>query len=265
MVKKILMCRPTYFGVDYSINPWMDDNIGKANTELAIYQWEQLYNAIKKVIDVELVEPVEGLPDMVFTANAGFYDQKTGYVLLSRFRNNQRSGEEQHFFKWFSDHNYPVFQGTNVFEGEGDLLRAETRHWIGYGFRSQQQTADSRPFDQLGSIEKLRLVDSRFYHLDTCFAPLSGTNSVLWYPDAFSSRSQSVIRSLTDPKQSIEATEAEAVTFCCNAVVVGRKVFMPNCNSIADKLAELGYEPMQFDMSEFIKAGGACKCLTMWI
>lgn len=266
MVKKILMCRPDYFGVDYSINPWMDDNIGKSNSALAIYQWEQLYNAINKVIDVELIEPVEGLPDMVFTANAGFYNRYTNTVLLSKFLNNQRKGEEVLFFRWFADHGYNVFQTQEVFEGEGDLLQDNySQYWVGYGFRSSECIKKSWPFNEIPNLKKLELVDNRFYHLDTCFAPLRIDGGVLWYPSAFGEQSQEKIRKNISKKFSIEVTEEEALTFCCNAVVVDKTIFMPSCPSVADKLTFLGFKVNQFDLSEFIKSGGAAKCLTMFI
>lgn len=265
-MKKILMCRPDYFGVDYDINPWMSNNIGNVDPILAITQWEKLYKAIKKVVDVELIKPVEGLPDMVFTANAGFYNKHTKTVLLSKFRNEQRKGEEVHFFKWFTEHGYCVFQGNELFEGEGDLLKdVYGQHWIGFGFRSSDAVKKTWPFNEISNLKKLELVDNRFYHLDTCFAPLRIDGAVLWFPGAFSEKSQEKIRKHTNSKYNIEVTEEEALTFCCNAVVIDKNIFIPNCPSVAKRLTELGFKVHQFDLSEFLKSGGAAKCLTMYL
>lgn len=266
MVKRILMCRPDYFGVDYTINPWMDNNIGKVDVILAVIQWEKLYKALKQVVDVDLIAPVQGLPDMVFTANAGFYNKHTKTILLSKFRNDQRTGEELHFFKWFTDHGYNVFQGHESFEGEGDLLTdVYGQHWIGYGFRSNEAVKKSWPFNEIPNLKELELVDNRFYHLDTCFAPLRIEGGALWFPGAFSEKTQEKIRKHTSSKYSIEVTEEEALTFCCNAVILDRNVFMPQCESVARQLTELGFKVQEFEMSEFLKSGGACKCLTMYI
>lgn len=260
------MCRPDYFGVDYDINPWMGDNIGKVDTILAITQWEKLYKALKKVVSVELVTPVQGLPDMVFTANAGFYNSYTKTVMLSSFRNKQRKDEEIHFYSWFLNHGYNVFKGHYLFEGEGDLLKdVYSQHWIGYGFRSEETVKKSWPYNELPNLRKLQLVDDRFYHLDTCFAPLFRDNAVLWYPQAFSEKSQEKIRQHTKGKNSIEVSEEEALTFCCNAVVIDNNIFMPKCASVAEKLTQLGFKVHEFEMSEFLKSGGACKCLVMYI
>ena len=260
------MCRPDYFGVDYDINPWMSDNIGKVDTELAIQQWEKLYTALKTVVEVELIDPVQGLPDMVFTANAGFYDFIRKTVLLSKFRNDQRKGEEVHFFKWFTDRGYNVFQAKEQFEGEGDLLAdCWGQHWIGYGFRSEEAIKKTWPFNDLYDLKKIELVDDRFYHLDTCFAPLRINGAVMWFPGAFSEKSQAKIRKHINKDLSIEVSEEEALTFCCNAVVIDKDIFIPNCYSVAKRLSKLGFTVHQFELSEFLKSGGAAKCLTMYL
>lgn len=257
------MCPPMYFDVNYDINPWMTENLHKVNKDLAEKQWKRLYSALREVADVYLIDPQSGLPDMVFTANAGFYKKRHNMVYMSNFRNDQRKGEEIHFMNWFKDHGYAIYYPNIHFEGEGDLLKGDMEsHWIGHGFRSAKKLHDKFPFDEIVNLRKLHLVDSRFYHLDTCFAPLK-ENGVLWYPEAFDEESQEKIRKFSTRRYSIEVTEEEALTFACNAVVIKNHVFMPECNSVADKLTNLGYKVQMFDMSEFMKSGGACKCLVM--
>lgn len=262
---KLLMCPPMYFDVDYDINPWMTTNIHGIDKDKAEKQWRRLYNALREHADVYLVDPQPGLPDMVFTANAGFYKKRHNMVYMSNFRNDQRKGEEIHFINWFKEHGYNVYYPESHFEGEGDLLKGDLeQHWIGHGFRSSKKLYDKFPFDELNNLRRLHLIDPRFYHLDTCFAPLK-ENGVLWYPDAFDKDSQDRIRKHSAGSFSIEVTEEEALTFACNAVIIKNRVFMPECDSVAEKLAKKGYKVQMFNMSEFMKSGGACKCLVMKI
>ena len=254
-----------YYDVDYDINPWMTGNQNKVDKDKAERQWKRLYNALREVADVYLVDPQPGFPDMVFTANAGFYKKKHNVVYMSNFRNEPRKGEEIHFMSWFKDSGYSIYYPEHHFEGEGDLLKGDLeQHWLGYGFRSAKKLHNEFAFDELTNLRRLHLVDARFYHLDTCFAPLK-ENGVLWYPGAFDLESQEKIRKFTSESYSIEVTEEEALTFACNAVVIGKHVFMPECDSVAHKLTKKGYKVQMFDMSEFMKSGGACKCLVMKI
>ena len=123
---------------------------------------------------------------------------------------------------------------------------------------------DKFPFDEIDNLHRLHLIDPRFYHLDTCFAPLK-ENGALWYPGAFDLESQERIRKYTSRKSSIEVTEEEALSFACNAVIIKDHAFIPECDSVAHKLEKIGYKVQQFNMSEFMKSGGACKCLVMKI
>jgi ornithine--oxo-acid transaminase len=257
------MCPPAYFDVSYDINPWMTDNQNNVDKILATKQWNKLYEALREVATVNLIDPQPGLPDMVFTANAGFCIENQNLVIVSNFRNMQRKKEEQYFIEWFRYYGYSTFFPTTPFEGEGDLLtNYGDNHWIGYGFRSSKDLTSLFPFSDLQSLKEIELVDPRFYHLDTCFMPL-GDKGALWYPEAFSNDSQELIRKNIVKELSVEVTEEEALTFCCNAVVIEDKVFMPECDSVAKKLSAIGYKVQQFEMSEFLKSGGACKCLVM--
>ncbi|MEM8604984.1 MAG: arginine deiminase-related protein, partial [Cyanobacteria bacterium P01_H01_bin.121] len=185
---QILMCPPHHYDVDYVINPWMEGNIHKSSREKAATQWQQLFEIIKQHPNatVDLVDPASGWPDMVFTANAGLVlgDQ----VVLSRFFHKERQGEEPHFKAWFEAQGFTVHElpPELPFEGAGDaLLDREGRWlWAGYGFRSE---LDSHAYIAKWldiEVLSLRLVDKRFYHLDTCFCPLAD-GYLLYYPPAF--------------------------------------------------------------------------------
>jgi lysine-ketoglutarate reductase/saccharopine dehydrogenase-like protein (TIGR00300 family) len=262
---RLLMCRPDFFGVDYVINPWMEGNVGKAVRGTASQQWNSLYARLQDVAEVELVAPQSGLPDMAFTANAGAL--LGNKVVLSHFLHAQRRGEEPHFERWFSSRGFEVFElPTDLpFEGAGDALldRAGGWLWAGYGLRSE---LDAHPLlAQWLDVEvvSLRLVDQRFYHLDTCLCPLEG-GWLLYYPSAFDAYSNRQIEQRVPAEKRIAVGEADAARFACNAINVGRSVVL---NQIGPELKAVlegaGFRVVETPLDEFIKAGGAAKCLTL--
>jgi lysine-ketoglutarate reductase/saccharopine dehydrogenase-like protein (TIGR00300 family) len=260
-----LMCSPDHYDVDYVINPWMEGNIHRSSRELAVEQWQGLYSILKSMAVVDLVPPEKGWPDMVFTANAGLVLGNN--VVLSRFFHKERQGEEPHFKAWFEAQGYSVFELPKElpFEGAGDaLLDREGRWlWAGYGFRSE---LDSHPYlAKWLDIEvlSLRLIDSRFYHLDTCFCPLSG-GYLLYYPDAFDSYSNRVIEMRVAAEKRIAIEEVDAANFACNAVNIGSAVVVNKVSSnLKKRLTDAGFEVVETPLTEFLKAGGAAKCLTL--
>jgi lysine-ketoglutarate reductase/saccharopine dehydrogenase-like protein (TIGR00300 family) len=264
---RILMCAPDYYDVDYVINPWMEGNIHKSSRDRAVEQWEKLHHILKDVAIVELVQPQKGVPDMVFTANAGLVLGQN--AVLSRFYHPERQGEEPHFKKWFEDNGFQVFELPKdlPFEGAGDaLLDREGRWlWAGYGFRSE---LDSHPYIAKWldiEVLSLRLIDDRFYHLDTCFCPLTG-GYVLYYPGAFDSYSNHLIQKRVPEAKRIAIAEADAVNFACNAVNVGQTVVMNQASdSLKQQLEDIGFNIIETPLTEFLKAGGAAKCLTLRI
>ncbi|UFP96190.1 TIGR00300 family protein [Gloeobacter morelensis] len=260
-----LMCSPTHYEVDYIINPWMEGNVHRSSREEAARQWEGLHKILDELADVQLVEPAPGWPDMVFTANAGLVLDKN--VVLSRFFHPERQGEEPHFREWFEAQGYVVCElPTEIaFEGAGDaLLDREGRWlWAGYGFRS---SLESHPYlAKYLDIEvlSLRLVDERFYHLDTCFCPLSD-GYLLYYPPAFDDASNRLIESRVSPDKRLVVGEVDAVNFACNAVNVERTVIVNQVTpGLAARLASCNFAVRETPLSEFLKAGGAAKCLTL--
>ena len=262
---RFLMCPPDHYEVDYVINPWMEGNIHKSSRDRAVEQWQKLYYLLKDRAIVDLVEPQPGWPDQVFTANAGLVlgDQ----VVLSRFLHKERQGEEPYFKRWFEDNGYTVYELPKElpFEGAGDaLLDREGRWlWAGYGFRSE---LDSHAYiAQWLDIEvlSLRLIDERFYHLDTCFCPLSG-GYLLYYPPAFDSYSNHLIEMRVPPEKRIALEQVDANNFSCNAVNIGSVVVMNQASdALTEYLTEAGFEIVETPLTEFMKAGGAAKCLTL--
>jgi lysine-ketoglutarate reductase/saccharopine dehydrogenase-like protein (TIGR00300 family) len=270
---RILMCAPHHYEVDYVINPWMEGNIHRSSRERAEAQWNKLYQVLKIYATVDLVEPQPGWPDMVFTANAGLILGDT--VVLSRFFHPERQGEEPYFQQWFEDQGYKVhtLPKSLPFEGAGDALldRAGRWLWAGYGFRSE---LDSHPYvAQWLDVEvlSLRLVDRRFYHLDTCFCPLSD-GYLLYYPPAFDTYSNRMIELRVPAEKRIPLDEADAVNFSCNAVNIdslqdGKAERIVVLNKASDPLKQIlsdrNFTVVETPLTEFLKAGGAAKCLTL--
>ncbi|MBZ8180615.1 bifunctional arginine dihydrolase/ornithine cyclodeaminase [Oscillatoria salina] len=262
---RFLMCPPDHYDVDYVINPWMEGNIHKSSRDRAVDQWYKLYHNLKDRAIVDLVTPAQGWPDMVFTANAGLVLGKN--VVLSRFLHKERQGEEPYFKKWFEDNGYTVYELPKdlPFEGAGDaLLDREGRWlWAGYGFRSE---LDSHSYIAKWldiEVLSLRLIDERFYHLDTCFCPLTG-GYLLYYPPAFDAYSNALIERRVPAEKRLAIEETDAVNFACNAVNVNSTVVMNKASDELKKcLANVGFEVVETQLTEFLKAGGAAKCLTL--
>jgi lysine-ketoglutarate reductase/saccharopine dehydrogenase-like protein (TIGR00300 family) len=262
---RILMCAPHHYEVDYVINPWMEGNIHRSSRERAEEQWDKLYQVLKTYATIDLIEPQPGWPDMVFAANAGLV--LGDKVVLSRFLHPERQGEEPHFHKWFADNGFTVekLPQSLPFEGAGDALLDRAGHWLwaGYGFRSE---LDAHPYLARWldvEVLSLRLVDRRFYHLDTCFCPLAD-GSLIYYPPAFDTYSNRLIELRVPAHKRIAIEEADAVNFACNAVNIESVVVMNKASdSLKKNLKDRGFDVIETPLTEFLKAGGAAKCLTL--
>lgn len=256
------MCPPKYYGIEYEINPWMSRLHG-AEPTVAQAQWDNLHRTLVEDCGatVERVDPVEGLPDLVFTANAGLVAGDR--VILSRFRFPVRTGEEPVFARWFREHGFEVLDLPEnlYFEGAGDALRCGDHLFAGYHFRSEIRS-HTAVAEILGErVLSLQLTDPRFYHLDTCFCPLSD-GRLMYYPPAFDEYARRVIEQ--NVAERIEVTESDAARFGCNAVCLNGQVVLPaGCTRLTHDLVSWGYRVHSVNLSEYIKSGGAAKCLTL--
>ena len=227
-------------------------------------QWSTLKSAIEKEgVQVLVLDPVPDLPDMVFVCNSGIVLDKNVY--LSKFKHKERTGEQEHYLKWFESQNYNTLgrDYSEFFEGGGDACFSDYNTlWAGYGARSSKSVYEK--IKQLGNFDVVicDLVDPKFYHLDTCFCPV-GQHSALWYPPAFSPSTQNEIKKrLPD---AIEVSAEEAKNFVCNAINIRNTVISPIgvSEKTKENLAKIGYSVVEVDMSEFMKSGGACQCLVL--
>jgi N-dimethylarginine dimethylaminohydrolase len=257
--RRFVMCPPTFFAVSYAINPWMQPS-RPVDRDLAVRQWQALRDTYvglgHEVCDLV---PQPGLPDLVFSANAGLVIGSR--VLVSRFRHPERRGEEAVLLDWFRAAGFEVTQATACNEGEGDFLVAGGRILAGSGFRSDpaahREVAET--FDR--PVVSLRLVDPRFYHLDTALAVLDD-ETVAYYPGAFDAASRRQLARLYP--DAVLADEADASAFGLNACSDGRHVVLGDgAGRLAAQLAERGFVPIPVDTSELQKSGGSAKCATL--
>jgi arginine dihydrolase len=259
---RILMCPPIHYGIYYEINPWMDIRKDADNIQ-ANKQWVDLYELLANRLScsVSLIDPVAGLPDMCFAANAGLLFNDI--FIPSNFRYKERKGESKYFSEWFYERGYRIkkLPDEYYFEGQGDALFCGDTLFAGYHFRSEIHT-----HKLIGDIIKkrvisLELVDPYFYHLDTCFCPLN-EKSVLYHPPAFDSYALRVINEFVE--NPIPITREDSMNFGCNSIVLGKDIVLnEGCLNLCEKLFSLGFTVHESELSEFIKAGGAAKCLTL--
>jgi N-dimethylarginine dimethylaminohydrolase len=261
---RLLMCPPTFYDVAYEINPWMSlkRSVDKA---LAQKQWDAYFKLLTEElkVKVELLEPVPNLPDLVFTANGGLVHKRI--FIRSNFRHKERKGEEAHFDSWFKKKGYIVksIDKPFCFEGEGDALFMGEELYTGFHFRSDVEAHDAVSGILKRNYFALQLCDKRFYHLDTCLSPLNESTALVFLP-AFETYAQLVLlENIQDP---IRVPEEEALRFACNAVVIDKNIVLPEgCPTTSRELEKRGFHVYSLDFSEFIKAGGAAKCLALKI
>ena len=262
---KILMCAPDFFAVDYAINPWMDGNEGSLSLDLAKQQWARLRDSIAVHADVVLIEPQADVPDMVFTANAGTVLGEK--AMASHFLPMERRAEEKHFKRWFSEHGFELYSLDEKigFEGAGDSLfdRGGDWLWAGYGFRTEIEAHPHLEKFFAKEVVSIRLVDPRFYHIDTCFCPLND-GWLMYYPPAFDEESQKKITARVAGDKTIVVSDEDVGHFACNSVNIEDKVIMNRVSSgLKRDLARAGFEAIETSLTEFLKAGGSAKCLTL--
>ncbi|KAK6738201.1 hypothetical protein RB195_020360 [Necator americanus] len=261
LLKRVLMVPPQYFTVEYNINPWMGGVVDKAK---AFEQWNTLKTIIEKEgVEVLTMDQTQGLPDQVFVCNSGLVHNNSVY--LSKFRHKERTGEQEHYLKWFKSQGFHIYgeDYPEFFEGGGDAVFSDPHTlWAGFGPRSAKGVYER--IKAMGDFEIVicELTHPNFYHLDTCFAPVD-QSTALWYPPAFSENTKKEIQKRMP--NAIPISDAEANAFVCNAITVRNTVISPIGISAATReaLAKRGFAVAEVDMSEFMKSGGACQCLVL--
>ncbi len=266
--RRYLMCRPEFFTVSYEINPWMH-TADPTDTSKAVQQWQTLHDTYLALgHDIELIDPIEGLPDMVYTANGGFIID--GKALGVKFSVDERRGEERPFMDRFDALGFEVVEPIAEQEGEGDILLVGDTILAGHGFRSSLESHReiARVFDR--EVVSLKLVDPRFYHLDTAISvldPVEGPGGVekaniAYLAHAFDEESQAVLAARFP--DAIRVADEDGAVFGLNSASDGLNVIIsPRAKGFEKQLRERGYNPVLVDLSELLLGGGGIKCCTL--
>ncbi len=273
--KRVLMVKPTYFDVEYVINPHMKGHIGNVDKMQAQNEWEHLVDGYEELgFDVQILNGQEGFPDMVFCANQSLPfidDEGNKKALMSIMHSEQRKGEVSFIEEWYRKNGYEILHldpaEVDNFEGMGDALWHYKRRllWGGYGFRSSLNAYEQVSGKLDTPVIALELTDDKFYHLDTCMAMLN-EESVLIYPDVFTDEGLRMIHKLFD--NVIEASQYEAEKFfAVNATCPDGKnvLIQQGCTDVNKKLRDAGFSVHEYSTFEFIKSGGSVFCMKMLV
>ncbi|HEY5213939.1 MAG TPA: amidinotransferase [Acidobacteriaceae bacterium] len=268
-----LMCPPEWYCVDYVLNPWMAGNVHRSSRDLAFAQWKGMHNVLRSVADVRLLHPEPGCPDMVFLGHGALIHH--GVAAVSSFDPPQRRAETSFLRRWLISQGFLLWETPREtpFEGEGDVVfnPAGTALFAAHGVRTcraaHRHIADAWHVP----VTSLHLADPRFYHLDTCFTPLSGASSdprdggyILYYPGAFDAASRAAIELAYPESRRIPVSELDATRMACCALNIGRTVFTGEIShELATRLFDVGFDVVQLELSEFIKGGGGAKSLAL--
>ena len=264
----ILMCPPTFYTVEYAINPWMED-ASPCDDALAKRQWESLYTAITEQAGAEvlLMDPVDGLPDLVFTANAAFVWNDT--AVIAHYKFPERRGEEPYCADWFAAQGFNVVRMPDniFFEGAGDALvwsyKGEPRVFAGYRTRTDIASHNLLTAATGLPVLSLELTNPRFYHVDVCMCPLAD-GTLIYSPDSFDEYGNAVIEANVPREKRVPVSPEEAARFACNTVNVNDTIiFNQGSHRLAEEMKGRGFNVIQVDLSEFLKSGGSSKCLTL--
>jgi N-dimethylarginine dimethylaminohydrolase len=260
----ILMCPPAFFTVSYAINPWMEE-APPCDTALAKQQWDTLYDTVLNTAGahVELLEPVAELPDLVFTANAAFVYEDT--AVIARYKHPERQPEEEVCADWFAHQGFQVFRMPNElpFEGAGDALIWNNRILAGYGTRTALES-HALLSQAIGlPVVSLELTNPCFYHIDVCLCPLAD-GSLIYAPSTFTVEGLARLEAEVPPDKRILVSAAEAARFACNAVNINDKIILNQGSpDLVAALKSRGFQVIPVNLSEFLKAGGSAKCLSL--
>ena len=259
VTRTILMCKPDFFTVVYRINPWMDPAL-PTDTSLAVAQWQTLYDTYVGLgFDVHLIDPIDGLPDMVYAANGGFVIDGIAYG--AKFTYPQRQPEGPAYMDWFGANGFDVREPVEINEGEGDFLLVGDVILAGTGFRSASNSHEEVSAIYGRTVITLKLVNPSFYHLDTAVAVLDDTN-IAYLPSAFDEPSLAILRERFP--DAIIVTEEDAAILGLNSYSDGYNVVIAaRAKDFERQLRERGYNPIGVDLSELLLGGGGVKCCTL--
>ena len=257
--RTVVMCKPQFFTVIYRINPRMNPKL-PTDTLLAVAQWQTLYDTyIKLGYEVKLIEPIVGLPDMVYAANGGFVIDNQAYG--AKFTHVQRQSEGPAYMNWFQAHGFDVRVPVETNEGEGDFLLVGNVILAGTGFRSDSNSHAELAVIARRPVVTLRLVNPSFYYLDTAVTVLDDSN-IAYLPSAFDAASLAILQERYP--DAIIVNEEDAAILGLNSYSDGYNVVIAaRAKDFERQLRAHGYNPIGVDLSELLLGGGGVKCCTL--
>ena len=258
---------PTHFRVDYAINPYMD-LADQPDPRRAREQWQGLVDALRAAgAEVEVLDQRADAPDMVYAMNLGLVVNRSAddrHVVMSHMRHPERRMETGTAQRWFAGHGFTTSyvgrDGVGAHLEAGDAFAFGDALVVGYGPRTEELGLKHLATDLDVRVRGLRITHPGMYHLDLAFCPLDERHAMVC-PAAFDDDSSAAALELVP--EPLVLTEAEALTFCANSVVVGRTVLMPACpDRVRAQLEDWGFEVVLIDLGELHKGGGSARCLT---
>ena len=256
--QEILMCPPTYFAVEYKINPSMTSQVNRKKTEA---QWLALKTALEKLkMRISLIAPIKHLPDLVFTADQGaLYDH---IFIKSNFRFKQRQSESDYVLEWFREKEFVIVElpKSAYFEGQGDFILFKDNILLGIGQRTNLKAAKIIKSLLNKKTITLKLINPYFNHLDTALCVLPD-DTIIFYKKAFDMESVKKIEKLSPNYISI--SKSDAYKLACNAVVYKNNIVVNK--GLSKKLIRIlrkhKLSVIEVPLSEFLKSGGGAHCL----
>ncbi|TCK65886.1 dimethylargininase [Curtobacterium sp. PhB136] len=264
--RTILMCKPDFYTVSYRINPWMHPE-DPTDTAKAVAQWQELHDVYQGLgFEIHLIDPIQGLPDMVYAANGGFVLDGVAYG--AKFQYPERQPEGPAYMDWFRGAGLQVAEPVETNEGEGDFLLVGDVILAGTGFRSDSTSHEEIAKVYGRDVITLKLINPSFYHLDTAIAVLDpepdadGRSNIAYLESAFDEPSLAILRERFP--DAIIATEEDAAILGLNSYSDGYNVVIAaRATTFAEQLRAKGYNPIGVDLSELLLGGGGVKCCTL--
>jgi N-dimethylarginine dimethylaminohydrolase len=261
--KDLFLCPPTYLDLRYEINPWMN-KATPFSRDRALEQWEALVAAYRECDGpgrIEIAPPKEGLTELCFFGDSVFLCE--GKALFGHFRHAEREPERPYVKEFLVARG---FRGREVpdkviFEGAGETMAWRDKILFGFGKRSDEIVRHFLRQTFKKDVIDLEMEKASFYHLDTALFPIH-EDLIAYFPGAFGPIDTATIESFECEK--IAVSEEDARLFALNGIAWGDVVYLPKgATGLVRELERRKLDVVQVDVSEFLKFGGAAKCLTL--
>ncbi len=225
----------------------MDAPEEPTDTSKAVEQWQSLVDVYEQLgFDISYIEPIEGLPDMVYAANGGFVLDGVAYG--AKFQYPERQPEGPAYMDWFRSAGLTVAEPEETNEGEGDFLLIGDTIFAGTGSAPTAPRTRSSRTIYGREVVTLKLINPNFYHLDTAIAVLDpepaadGTSNIAYLESAFDDASLAILRERFP--DAIIATEEDAAILGLNSYSDGYNVVIASrATTFAEQLRGEGLQP----------------------